>query len=83
MSFDFIAFGTAAHHIARDARKLSRDAHLARVYVRDTARAAGQADYDLQEAAACLEDAAADLRILVARIEQMRRDQSFPALAAE
>jgi hypothetical protein len=71
-NFDHIAFGVAAKKLLMDADKLARDVHLARVYAHDTARSAGQADFDLLQAAHCLELAARDARQLHARIQEMR-----------
>ncbi len=81
-NFDHIAFGVAATRIKMDADKLSRDVHLAQVYAKDTARAAGQADFDLLHAAASLELAARDCRLLHARVEQLRADQKTAILIA-
>lgn len=81
-NFDHIAFGVAVTSIKRDADKLSRDAHMARVYAKDTAGSIGQADYDLLHAAECLELAAHDLRLTHARVQQYRADQNNPRLIA-
>ncbi|NBJ13307.1 hypothetical protein [Microvirga arsenatis] len=81
-NFDHIAFGVAASRIKMDADKLSRAVHLALVYAKDTARGAGQADFDLLHAAACLELAARDCRLLHAKVQQLRADQNNPALIA-
>jgi len=81
-SFNHLAFGAAVTSIKRDADKLARDAHMARVYAKDTAESIGQADYDLLYAAQCLELAARDLRLTHAKVQQLRADQSNPVLIA-
>ena len=81
-SFNHLAFGTAVTSIKRDADKLARDAHMARVYAKDTTASIGQADYDLLYAAQCLELAARDLRLTHAKVQQLRSDQANPVLIA-
>jgi hypothetical protein len=80
--FDHMAFGAAVTRIKRDADKLARDAHMARVYAKDTAQSIGQADYDLLYAAQCLELAARDLRLTHAKVQQLRADLNNPHLIA-
>ena len=80
--FDHISFGVTVTSIKRDADKLARDAHMARVYAKDTATSIGQADYDLLYAAQCLELAARDLRLTHAKVQQLRSDQNNPVLVA-
>ena len=81
-SFNHLSFGAAVTSIKRDADQLARDAHMARVYARDTGESIGQADYDLLYAAQCLELAARDLRLTHAKVQQCRADLSNPVLVA-
>jgi len=78
-SFNHLAFGAAVTSIKREVDQIARDAHMARVYVDDTAESMGQADYDLLYAAKCLELAARDLRLLHARLQEMRGEPKNPA----
>jgi len=82
VSIDLSSFGNRACRIKAAVRELSSDAHLARIYVKDTAGGPGEADFDLLHTAHSLELAARDLRHLHARVEQMRADLSNPELIA-
>jgi hypothetical protein len=82
VNIDIGTFGDRARKIKAASRTLCSDAHLARVYVKDTADHAGEADFDLLNAAYSLELAARDLRQLHARIEQQRADLHNPVLIA-
>ena len=81
-SFNHLAFGAAVTSIKRDADQIARDAHMARVYAKDTAESIGQADYDLLYAAQSLELAARDLRLTHAKVQQFRADQANTTLIA-
>lgn len=78
-SFDHRTFGSAARALLREAEKLATDAHMANVYASDTINGEGQADFDLLQAAKCLELAARDCRLLHAKVKAMRTDLTTPS----